>query len=215
MQDIKKDLTNYFELPERFHSAENFWSSVFALQIMQLRSLEIPTFKWFEKGTSWGYEPTDMLVLKNCCPDNVVVDANFKLGQNPALLGGIELPIKFQSLRPDITIWGPDQIVIIENKTVGAQFGDKVKQYLDFVDCVRDRGFLAYFYLLISPGYNPMSDWAKLNEGEKWEGLNHLILWEVFLASALEQPNSIVAQCFPQEVLKYCKQTIDYIQAQP
>lgn len=186
---------------ENFRNSESFWSSLFTLQILDASrqgvKLHIPIFVYREDANLWGFEQQEeplelpsQLDFTSC-----VVEGKLRTGVLPCISD--PLPMKFNDLRPDVTLLWDQCLAMIETKTIGARITQKEQLYFDLCEWFTERGINAKAYLLISAGHQPDSDVRGL-ASSRWKQSPSLILWEQFFKAIEKQvQNSLLSHLLP------------------
>lgn len=194
--------TDLFLLPhENFRNSESSWSSLFTFQILDASrrgaKLYVPTFVYREEGKRWYFEQQkEALQLPSQLEfTSIVVEGKLRTGFLPGISD--PLPMKFNDLRPDITLLWGHCLAVIETKTVGARITQKEQLYFDLCEWLIERGINSKAYLLLSAGHQPDSDVRGL-VGTEWKQAPRLILWEQFFKAIEKQVrNSLLSRLFP------------------
>lgn len=158
-----------------FHNSEPWWSALFSMLILFLardpNRPKIPLSRCVGAPNERFLDAKEYLDCDDIQFDELLVDA--RLSQK--LFEGALWPNEFRDLRPDITIHQPrkKRLVLIENKTVGAQLGEQLDRYHDLKKRLTQDGWSAEFLLLISIGYEIRREWKAIEETD-----TKLILWE-------------------------------------
>src|ERR1700680_382593 len=165
-----------FEKPSRsFRNSEPWWSALFSILVLHLArgsaNPRIPLRKYVgspDEGFPSLEEPLDCSNIKF---DELLVDARL----NQTLFPGIDWPIAFKDIKPDIMIHQHDakRTVLIENKTIGHHLGRQLDRYHAVRKYLESKGWKAEFLLLISFGYETKREWRAVETTE-----TKLILWE-------------------------------------
>ncbi|MGB6877081.1 MAG: PD-(D/E)XK nuclease family protein [Candidatus Acidiferrales bacterium] len=161
-----------------FHNSEPWWSALFSMLVLHLahhgNDYRIPISRCIGAPNERFLETGAHLDCNDIKFDELLVDA--KLSQR--LFSEIDWPDKFRDIRPDILIHQPriKRVVLIENKTVGAELGDQLDRYHELEACLTEHGWSAEFLLLISLGYEIRREWRAIENSE-----TRLILWEDIL----------------------------------
>ena len=195
--------TCLFSLPrKKFHNSESFWSSLFAIQIVdtfrQGIKLHIPTFVYHEDGKRWLFElQKDNLELPSQLDfKSIVVEGKLGIDFFPGISDSLHK--KFENLRPDITIFGNNSLTFIETKTVGAGIAPKEQLYFELCEeFTKSRRINANTYLLLSAGHENAAQVRGLATSV-WKRPPRLILWEQFFKAVERQvKNSLLSRLFP------------------
>ncbi len=201
------NFTHIFEMPNnRFHSCENFWSSVFSVQLMQMsrrtQGVSIPLKTFHRDSLGWNYKEAGALSINTQLDiTNVIVDGKMKTD----FIKGVPVPEKYNDLRPDITILQPEnRCILIETKTVGSKISDKELWYTDFIKYCKKQNITCEVYILISAGFEDCSTWDRLHDNGDWEGPQKIILWEEFAKEALKLSEPSILEGICPDLEQYC-----------
>jgi hypothetical protein len=189
-----KNATYLFELPaRRYHSSESWWTAFFSMLILY-RSRQEPQWSLpayvsragcpLEKGT---FAPGRLGLA------NLIVEA--PLSENPFSL--TSWPNEFLQLKPDVCILRREErhVVFVEVKTIGASVARNHSRYLKICEHLRQSGWSAELYYLLSHGHECVGDWPLIeNDGVR------VILWEDVLRAAIGTP---LGEIFDQSLSEY------------
>jgi len=181
------------------HNSESFWSSLFALQILEAsrigQGLQIPMFQYREDVDRWWFDQDGLLnIPRDLKFQQIVIEGYIR----DNLLGKqTDANKDFYNLKPDISIQLEGEILIIEVKTVGHKIGRRQKSlYERLCQHLVSRGHRASLYFLISAGHEENSDLQLLKSSGTGPSTFKILLWEQFFKSVAEQlPNSLIARC--------------------
>lgn len=212
--------THLFTLPDRrFHHSESFWSSFFALLLLDASrrgfALEIPVYRCGDPTKSGRFRRIDSLVIPaGLDPEDVVVEGRLGAGFTnvyAGILGDLDETFKdFKNLVPDIIIRCGNELIVIETKTVGAKLSAKEKLYEDFRRWLDARGASVSTYLLISAGHESPGQMHQLATA-KWEGPSRLILWEqLFKAVSVQVGPTSLLRLIPDPAV-YWESEAEYL----
>ncbi|MBV5347507.1 hypothetical protein JZU46_04745 [bacterium] len=185
-----------------FRNCENFWSSLFAVQVLDAShsgiELEIPVFVYTEDEdeTRWLFEPDEPLIVPGYLAfSSVTVEGKLRTGCIPGIAA--ELPHEFHELRPDVIFLWANTVSVVETKTVGANISEKECLYVKLCQWFTENDRTADAYLLLSAGHQP--DWqVRMLAKEEWRGPKKLILWEKFFETIETYvPNSLMSRLIP------------------
>jgi hypothetical protein len=135
----------------------------------------IPLRRFVTRETEWSYTPAGNLEI----PAGLLYEqvlAEPRLSQTFFRLS--DWDSSFEALRPDVAVINPTAqfVVLIENKTVGADLGTKASQLttsLKLIVHLLKHSWKAESLLLISAGYTNNRDLRAIRDGKV-----RLILWE-------------------------------------
>lgn len=195
-----------------FHNCESSWSSLFAYQILDASrrgvELRIPVFVYRETQDGWYFEQTEeLLVPLKLEFSSVVIEGKLRTGCIPGMTD--PLPMKFNDLRPDITLLFNNSLVFIETKTVGARITQKEQLYFDLCRFIGS-GIRAKAYILLSAGHQPDSDVTGL-AGADWKEMPGLILWEQFFKAVEQQVRDSMLSRFIPNLKQYYDDEEQYL----
>lgn len=180
--DSDKNATYLFGRPNsRFHSSEQFWSSLFALLILNLSNSEgmfqIPAYRFFQDKEKWVYKHDEYFVIqKGLKLENVVVDGKITDAIFPDMK---PLSNELSGIRPDIFIHKDKRIEIIEVKTIGAHLlSGQRNNYLNLRKFFNENQFQVGLYFLLSIGHEKDNDWTTLQDTGQGENPFKILLWE-------------------------------------
>lgn len=173
-----KNATHLFGHPNRdFHNSECWWTALFSMLVLYLAKHpdagEIPIMQ-YRSTPSWGYERMGVFVCPGLKFSNVLVEAKLR----GSLFQVSSWPQHFLDLKSDVTIYERNEtkVIFIENKTIGAGFGDQLDSRLALVRYLRGLGWDAELLLLVSIGYERNAEWQPIERS----GVR-LLLWEDIL----------------------------------
>ena len=175
---------------ENFHNSESSWSSLFAYQILDASregtAFRIPVFVYRETQDRWYFEEqkNGLLLPPQLDFSSVIIEGKLRTGCIPGMRD--PLPMKFNDLRPDITLLLGSSVALVETKTVGARITQKEQLYFDLCEWLIGQGISAKAYILLSAGHQPDSDVSGLTD-TRWKEPPTLILWEQFFKSIEQQ----------------------------
>lgn len=169
--------TYLFEKPERnFHNSESFWSSLFAIYILITSNskdpISIPIYKYRVVENKWRFEPSgELSIPPGLSYHNVVVEG--KINES-SFENMPNIPPELYDIRPDIIIKHNKMVHIVEIKTIGHKIGEYQKSnYEKLVNKLKENGYEANLYFLLSVGHEHESDWAMLAKDDI-----KILLWE-------------------------------------
>lgn len=191
----KENGTDLFVRPSReYHHSEHFWSSFFALYILESsRSGEVILKAKKHTKENRFCDDGELNITSKLKFDDLIVEGNIgdvtffkKVGFNKT---GFQE--EYLSIKPDIVIRDTtptkEKVIIIEVKTVGHKIGRYQKiLYEKLIAFLRENGCAAELYFLLSSGHENNRDWDLLTEGEK-PSLFKLLLWEDVFKKISEQ----------------------------
>jgi hypothetical protein len=201
---------------ENFHSSESSWSSLFAYQILDASrqgvELRIPIFVYRQAQGRWYFEEQEngLLLPPHLNFSSVVIEGKFRTGCIPGMSD--PLPMKFNDLRPDVTLLLDSSLALIETKTIGARITQKEQLYFDLCEWLIGQGISAKPYILLSAGHQPDSDVCGLCDAQ-WKQVPTLILWEQFF-KAIEQQvrDPLVSRLIPN-LKRYYEPEEEYLRS--
>ncbi len=154
-----KNATYLFELPARsYRSSESWWTALFSMFVLHLANdadgRTIPLKRYQRAAQYWQYVPAIEPQLKELpCRGLTLANVLMEARLTDAVFG-TPWPQQFVDLRPDLTILRSveRQVILIENKTIGASIGAQLDTYVAAVDYLRQQGWDAHAVLLIKSG---------------------------------------------------------------
>lgn len=191
-----QNATYLFEKPfRRFHNAEPWWTAFFTMLVLwretQHESLVLPSYNSDQLGQ----------LTKKCSISfagasyaNLVADA--RLNGEPFGIG--RWPNEYLNLRPDITYIKSKEhreVVFVETKTIGASVQGNIELYEGLIGFLRQEGWAAEFYYLLSLGHEQTRDWSLLADVSA-----NVITWEDVFSAAKGSPFS---DLFGEPLAKY------------
>lgn len=194
MSEPLKNATYLFELPgRRYHSSESWWTSFFSMLLLYCSRKDpqwtLPTY------TCRGGHPVESAPFApgRLGLADLIVEA--PLSENPFRLAS--WPVEFLQLKPDVCILRSDrcQAAFIEVKTLGASVAKNHVRYLRIRDHLRQLGWSADFFYLLSHGHECLGDWPLIEHDEV-----RVMLWEDVLSSAIGTP---FGDLFDQPLTEY------------
>jgi len=208
--------TMLFLEPHRsHHSSESFWSSLFALQLLEAsragHRLAIPVFQYREEGDCWWFDRNGFLNVPNGLDfRRVVVEGSIQ----DDFVGNLaeSIPKDLYGLKPDILIQLDRKVWIIEVKTIGSRIGGKKDLYERLCHFLQRNGYRAFLYFLISAGHEDKLDWELLRSPKTVQSTFKILLWEQFFKSVAEQvPDSLIQKCLG-DLSEYYTPEDEYLQ---
>ena len=164
-------------------NAESWWTSLFSMlllwEVSQGRAVELP---WYSSDPDGNLSKCGAVAFDGATFSNVVVDGKLKGAAFKLSLW----PNQFFDLRPDVAIFDPNgnkAVTFIEVKTIGASAARNIYPYDDLVRFLRDNGWVANVYYLLSEGHEATSDWRRLCDSK-----SRIIKWEDVIKGAINTP---------------------------
>lgn len=157
------DATWLFERPGR--KSEQWWTSLASMLLIFLArhdsSASIPLWRYEATKTKWKYERCGVFGVGDAAFSTVMVEQSLAARAFPGVPPWPTTP----NLNPDILIYRPDvkRVRIIENKTERARVG-RLAPYAEAAKHLRDHGWDAILYVLISPAHPDNLIWSVVQQ---------------------------------------------------
>lgn len=160
---------NATHLFEKIKHSEHYWSSLFAVLVRYLSSMnkesgpEIPLWNYVDDGREWEFQPAGQhLMYKGLGFEDVLVEAD------------VGLRVRGKKCIADVTLRPHSASpILIENKTIGSNVGAQLDNYYE---AIKESGKRYQLHVLVSSGWENEELWKQLAKSTTERPT--CILWE-------------------------------------